>query len=386
MDGDGIDELLALQKTNNNDWWSLLKFDTNNQTWTYKTTSPNYSTNWGNNWLGGWGIQNIDEFFPMDMDGDGKDELLALQKTNNNDWTSVLSFNVSTGLWTQIHSNQGNNFLGSWGIQSIDEFQVLKSAYNMDMILSVQKTNSNSNWSAVSFFNGTWSSLSNNGNGKIGSNSANWWNIQADDIFRGIDVNGDGMDELLCIRNSTTQTGWALYEFDGMDWLFIESSKNSPFLSSWNLAGNHNHSFLTGKMENVDMDYLLCFQKTANTDDVAAMYYFNEKICSPITGIQLPTQKPIATQETNIEVSIEENNQSPNFKVYPNPTYNMINLETKKAQQFHVKILDSRGQLVYSTIIEEQISSLDLSSYPSGVYFISLQDDNETHSIKVIKY
>ncbi|NNL16161.1 MAG: T9SS type A sorting domain-containing protein, partial [Flavobacteriaceae bacterium] len=80
--------------------------------------------------------------------------------------------------------------------------------------------------------------------------------------------------------------------------------------------------------------------------------------------------------------SINENNgQAKNYKVYPNPFNQELNIEIKSVQDTGFKLYTMTGKLVNSGKLNSQINTIDLSSLPPDVYILNI----ENHSIRLIK-
>lgn len=77
------------------------------------------------------------------------------------------------------------------------------------------------------------------------------------------------------------------------------------------------------------------------------------------------------------------------FKVYPNPAQNYAHIDIQElpVQKAQILVMDSRGSTVFSKDISEHSVSidLDLSAFPSGLYIVSLQTENQRWSQKLIK-
>lgn len=72
--------------------------------------------------------------------------------------------------------------------------------------------------------------------------------------------------------------------------------------------------------------------------------------------------------------------------VYPNPTDGIINLEIENAQsQPSFSIYNIQGSKIKSGIVSSDLTSIDLSDLKSGIYIISVKDENQTKQIKFIK-
>jgi len=65
------------------------------------------------------------------------------------------------------------------------------------------------------------------------------------------------------------------------------------------------------------------------------------------------------------------------IKVYPNPTYQVLIIETKLVQSLKIIVFDLFGNKLINKKLLEQKTFLDLSSFPDGFYFLSVQTENE---------
>ena len=80
--------------------------------------------------------------------------------------------------------------------------------------------------------------------------------------------------------------------------------------------------------------------------------------------------------------SINENNgQSNNFKVFPNPFKQELTIEVKSIQSKAFSIYNVIGELVISGKLNSQVNTIDLSSLAPNVYILNI----ENKSIRVIK-
>jgi len=89
-----------------------------------------------------------------------------------------------------------------------------------------------------------------------------------------------------------------------------------------------------------------------------------------LDSIQARTDDPIA----NIEL------QSITVKMYPNPTNDFCTISSEKPIK-SIKISDFEGRLIAT--IEEQ--TIDLRNYKSGIYFISLNIENQIITKRIVK-
>jgi len=79
--------------------------------------------------------------------------------------------------------------------------------------------------------------------------------------------------------------------------------------------------------------------------------------------------------------NLKDNTQ---FKVYPNPTSELLYIENQSGKPFSVKVFDSTGRL----ILENHTASdnpLDLSGFPKGIYLLLLTIDEAMFSTTIIR-
>lgn len=76
-----------------------------------------------------------------------------------------------------------------------------------------------------------------------------------------------------------------------------------------------------------------------------------------------------------------------NPRIYPNPAHDNLTIELNT--EFHGKsqmmILNTNGAIVHERILSENQSTIDLSSFTSGVYFVKITNNHDTHTSKFIK-
>ena len=83
-----------------------------------------------------------------------------------------------------------------------------------------------------------------------------------------------------------------------------------------------------------------------------------------------------------ITTSINENNgQTDNYKVFPNPFNQELTIEIKSAQSNDFTIYNVIGELVTSGKLNSQVNTIDLSSLAPNVYILNI----ENQSIRLIK-
>ncbi len=74
------------------------------------------------------------------------------------------------------------------------------------------------------------------------------------------------------------------------------------------------------------------------------------------------------------------------ISVYPNPTEDILNIHSNGILMNTIRIFDVRGRSMAQQIVNNQNTvMLDISSYPSGVYFVRIETEAEIITKKIIK-
>ncbi|MCA9747553.1 MAG: T9SS type A sorting domain-containing protein [Romboutsia sp.] len=88
-------------------------------------------------------------------------------------------------------------------------------------------------------------------------------------------------------------------------------------------------------------------------------------------------------RETNIESEYEEE-----IIISPNPTNSSVNIELNCAESIiNYQINDINGLMIFQSSVQNLVGNLriDFTSYPSGVYFLSMICNNQPQIYKIIK-
>lgn len=88
---------------------------------------------------------------------------------------------------------------------------------------------------------------------------------------------------------------------------------------------------------------------------------------------------------------IKESSNSNLVSVFPNPTKGLLNIKFEgiKSNSVSIKVFNTSGQMVYSSINKTNangsISSIDFEPYANGIYFVQISSDKEVITKRVIK-
>lgn len=187
--------------------------------------------------IAGWNIQSGDKYTSLIGNG-GIPYLFAANSTSH---YAMLLRKMPSG-WVTHWSNSGNGSFGGWNISSHDIYVCGKFNPNDPNNQQILATNYNSHWAALLSYGSysTWlSPWSNAGNGSISG-----WNIQSGDRYYVADFDGDGFDELFCIR-----ANWAaILKYNGSGWTWLWSNSGNGTIDGWIL--NSSDKFQAGNIDN----------------------------------------------------------------------------------------------------------------------------------------
>lgn len=105
---------------------------------------------------------------------------------------------------------------------------------------------------------------------------------------------------------------------------------------------------------------LYCSQASGNTESLEFVKGIDKIIVDQVLSTQKITQKTV--------------------KFYPNPTVNQLFIETDFATQ--AQLLDITGRLLQTLVLNNGVNTIDLSTYPAGIYFVQSPDFK---TLKVVK-
>ena len=86
----------------------------------------------------------------------------------------------------------------------------------------------------------------------------------------------------------------------------------------------------------------------------------------------------------DLVVSVESSILS-DFKIFPNPANDLLTLQAKEKRLYSIEITSLNGQLILSREIEGTSHQIDLSSFPKGIYFITIRSKDFVTTEKIIK-
>ncbi len=84
----------------------------------------------------------------------------------------------------------------------------------------------------------------------------------------------------------------------------------------------------------------------------------------------------IKTNNTNLE----------NIKLYPNPNKGIFNISLDhKNETYQLEIYNSLGELVYQSMVINELLEINLEASPIGLYYVKLKGKEGNKTFKFIK-
>ena len=67
-----------------------------------------------------------------------------------------------------------------------------------------------------------------------------------------------------------------------------------------------------------------------------------------------------------------------NVKVYPNPAQNYLNIQLNQTTPFAIQIIDISGKILYQSNLTSEQTTVNISNYKKGLYFIKITTNKQT--------
>lgn len=436
FDNDKIDDLLTI--SNDNKFAVMHHYDVNNMEYTKGEWTSRWFNN-GNFKIDNWNLNANDKIVKGNFNGVDGDELLLVNAAGGYAVTEKFVKPLTgTPYWENQYYNQGGGKIQSynsslyWTLTPNDKYIVGNfNGAGGDELLCVNTTKSQVLQYYVASAGTTpvtnrWNLLRDAA--KIGG-TTNAWTFTVNDEFIVQDFNGDGKDDLLCIRKSGSTSLASLYSWNtttkNFDRIWTNNSNN--LIADWYI--NSGDKFLAGNYLNNSTRQLLCISQNqiynkflrfntqtqnfviaqdnynpaptnvpdgkffvfshrtglnakANLFSIEqflsrAGYQFRAKwLCSLVDfapGL-VATQARYASEENNIT----EDGKSLKLSVYPNPANETITLSINGS----FKIFDTKG-VEYK--IQSNDNTIDVSNLASGSYIVTVSNNNGNYSALFVK-
>lgn len=165
-------------------------------------------------------------------------------------------------------------------------------------------------------------------------------------------------------------------------WTFHYSiyQENFPFNNLLEISSNHPK--WNGKIINPTLSPFMPNDENGNFKPLIIFIEIDENVFHPVFNwfIQFPF---ITSKQNNEETSL-------NFKVFPNPANNLLNihLNGNKILNFQLEIMDILGNKIFEKNYYLQSSlndAIDISQFPSGLYILQLKNQEKNGYCKIVK-
>ena len=141
---------------------------------------------------------------------------------------------------------------------------------------------------------------------------------------------------------------------------------------TWSIAG---HALTATNISATGL-LTVAADETANTLTVTAISVF-DNTKKGTTTVRIENVTGVETADT------------PLARVYPNPTDGTITIETRGfiplSDSYILTISDINGKILLRQTVSDQITQLDVSAYPSGVYLLTIDDGKRQSVMRVVK-
>jgi hypothetical protein len=245
------------------------------------------------------------------------------------------------------------------------------------------------------------------------SHNIDWINVSVDQ--------GNGNDTIIVSAQENTTTvprsGTLIIFGNEVDTLTIPifQERAVPAMSLFNENGNDIHSgdtihvpndtgsvFLTVKTnaQNWEVsDNSLWLRTVKENDTLIAVFHTENITCLErntlinINNTDGLAMNMIISQGINSSVCINGINNEPSFetKIYPNPVKQVAHLQfsSKPPNRLMILVRNDLGKVIilknYSGLSPEQVIDIDLTEYPTGIYFIQILSQDKQKNMKLIK-
>jgi len=128
-----------------------------------------------------------------------------------------------------------------------------------------------------------------------------------------------------------------------------------------------------------------CFNKAiTNSDCDSAEYDFNLRSHLYNMSDHLPVTLSLETDQSII-LGMQHNELSSTYRIIPNPVQHSFSIHGKENEILAIDIFNSTGQRVMVIPAYHSFAKIDTNSLSPGMYFIRIQKENQSQTIKFVK-
>lgn len=184
----------------------------------------------------------------------------------------------------------------------------------------------------------------------------------------GFDISGNGTPtDYAFPDNPNDEDGWSLY---------TEEAPNSDLFA---LGSTYAGKLGAGDVFKLDMSHTYHGYSTLDHLGSANQAYVELALMQQMYDMKFNSW---CDWITNGVATINDNS----FEVFPNPSRNVVNIQSHNGLIDQVEIFDISGRLVSTKIIAgNTFAQLDIAHFPTGVYFLKISNQEKTTNVKIVK-
>jgi hypothetical protein len=375
------DELLCIQMLPegfNNRYSALLDFDDYIADWKWIWSNEPHK-----NFLGPWEITANSEYYKIDNNGDGIDELLCLRYNKINNITDFMILKFEDYQWIKVFSG----YLPNIGIDLLGKVIIgnFNSASKADEFLYIGKIGGIYASAMLSFESNIINIIYNFENCTLKSK----WPIRNSDVFLNSKMinSMDYTDGLVAIQTGKSSLLAKLLTFDSQVWNISWSNNNN--ISNTTCANIEDWPLYLPD-ENY-LSYLTPYIHSGESDELANILCIRGFLqCTTCAPRALSNQYLLYGSIKEMKSSPIENEENVLIELYPNPSNYSLTVTVSGVSNTCIESItlnNMQGQIIkqYKNVFDLGSSfSLDISGVPNGVYNLSLQLNNSVIGKKVI--
>ena len=155
-----------------------------------------------------------------------------------------------------------------------------------------------------------------------------------------------------------------------------------PFLLSLLLLTS-----VVGKSQMITDNSINALSGSFSNENISVELYVGELIIEELSTSTITLSHGQADITILSNVLTEIDSFIDQISVFPNPTSRNISIQTSQInQKISAELYDNQGKKIFETEIGSQTSTVDLSNYSKGLYYLKILSDGiSVQSFKIIK-
>lgn len=177
-----------------------------------------------------------------------------------------------------------------------------------------------------------------------------------------------------------------------------QSAFINNFIDAINLFGvvewYHNGSLITQNQQSLNISDIGLYEVVFGSlgEECSKVFRFNVDSClfndTTVVIVEEPYEEVLDSTQ-NRPLSYESFDDSSIIKVYPNPTYNEIEVDLSNLNETNpngfLRLFSVNGSVLLTQKVDRDILKINLKDIPSGVYVLKYESNNLSESIRIIK-